>query len=362
MIVVIFEFLSLLRDLADVNVNADVRAFHLHFATAVYFLREFDIDLKKYIITSTFNFNFNVCAYVLYVWDTRLNLTNLHFNLKINQKSSITLTPPLTMRWPGLTTSIIFIFFGSATLVSPDFPHGWRRSLRGQISKAAIKGLPTSVSTGKCVPAVRPAAPRTYLQCQDQSLETGCKSVIECRWDDQPRRKMKKILFVGNSLTYVNNLPGMVQSLVNLVRNGTVLTKFSGSAGLSFRDHVKRKELVTTLKEGWDAVVLQARTSEPLWWDDSDGFLSQGKILVRLVRKYGAIPYILNSYATCSPEDCNPGDLLADGKVIDHQMALLSRDTKTELLPISHLFAQLRYVQNSDWDSDAPLLFTSDNK
>jgi hypothetical protein len=67
-----------------------------------------------------------------------------------------------------------------------------------------------------------------------------------------------RILFIGNSLTYVNDLPGMVRQLgaSNSARPVTVASVAFGD--YSLEDHWNRGDALTAIRQGgWDLVVLQ---------------------------------------------------------------------------------------------------------
>jgi hypothetical protein len=67
-----------------------------------------------------------------------------------------------------------------------------------------------------------------------------------------------RILFIGNSLTYVNDLPGMVRQLgaSNSARPVTVSSVAFGD--YSLEDHWNRGDALTAIRQGgWDLVVLQ---------------------------------------------------------------------------------------------------------
>ena len=83
---------------------------------------------------------------------------------------------------------------------------------------------------------------------------TSCGSTPPDPGPDPDRR----ILFSGNSLTYVNNLPAMVQQLgaSNSARPVTVATVAFGD--YSLEDHWNRGDALAAIRQGgWDLVVLQ---------------------------------------------------------------------------------------------------------
>ena len=72
-----------------------------------------------------------------------------------------------------------------------------------------------------------------------------------------PRTPALRILFVGNSLTYENDLPGMVKRLAE--RNGQrVETAVAAYPNYSLEDHLHDRRTLPALRDKpWDVVVLQ---------------------------------------------------------------------------------------------------------
>ena len=86
------------------------------------------------------------------------------------------------------------------------------------------------------------------------AIATSCGSTAPDPGPDPDLR----ILFIGNSLTYVNNLPAMVQQLgaSNSARPVTVATVAFGD--YSLEDHWNRGDALAAIRQGgWDLVVLQ---------------------------------------------------------------------------------------------------------
>lgn len=78
----------------------------------------------------------------------------------------------------------------------------------------------------------------------------------------QPQDSVR-ILWIGNSFTYFNDLPGMVQEIA--ASQGTKLscTRFL-KGGERFSGHLKNQKLIQTLKSGgWDYVILQEQSTIP---------------------------------------------------------------------------------------------------
>ncbi|WP_300665808.1 PKD domain-containing protein [Fluviicola sp.] len=75
------------------------------------------------------------------------------------------------------------------------------------------------------------------------------------------------VLFIGNSYTYVNDLPGMLSNLAtNLGKEITVDSKTNG--GYTFQNHVTDPVTYTKIhSRPWDVVVIQGQSQEPSFPD-----------------------------------------------------------------------------------------------
>jgi hypothetical protein len=67
-----------------------------------------------------------------------------------------------------------------------------------------------------------------------------------------------RVLFIGNSLTYVNNLPAMVQQLGTGNSARPVIVSSVAFGNYSLEDHWNRGDALAAIRQGgWDVVVLQ---------------------------------------------------------------------------------------------------------
>jgi len=84
-----------------------------------------------------------------------------------------------------------------------------------------------------------------------------------------PRRECsKRVLFVGNSYTYVNDLPSRIAALS--AQMGCELKwKEATAPGARFSTHVQSTDTQTLLSESWDVVILQNQSQEPSWAEPS---------------------------------------------------------------------------------------------
>ncbi len=71
-----------------------------------------------------------------------------------------------------------------------------------------------------------------------------------------------RVLFIGNSLTFWNEMPWMTRRVAGSL-GSKLVTQFSGASGATLRQHWERGRALRAIKERhWDFVVLQAQSSE----------------------------------------------------------------------------------------------------
>lgn len=107
-----------------------------------------------------------------------------------------------------------------------------------------------------------------------------------------------RVLWVGNSFSYCNDLPGMVQKIASTQKVKLSCTRFL-KGGERFSGHLKNKKLLQAIADGgWDYVVLQEQSTVPAMPTDRwPRGLSAARTLDSLVH-------------AASPDA--PGDLLHD--------------------------------------------------
>lgn len=107
-----------------------------------------------------------------------------------------------------------------------------------------------------------------------------------------------RVLWVGNSFTYFNDLPAMVQKIASTQKVKLSCTRFL-KGGERFSGHLKNKELLRALAGGgWDYVVLQEQSTAPA--------MPTGQVAARSIPRPDARQPGARRLARC------PGDLLHD--------------------------------------------------
>lgn len=123
-------------------------------------------------------------------------------------------------------------------------------------------------------------------------LAEGPPSKIEIRSGDRvltnrsPEKGALRVLFVGNSLTYWNEMPWMVEQ-ISANATPKLSTAFAGGSGMSLRQQWQSAKTLRTIREHpWDYVVLQGQSSEAE--RNQAEFLRYGSLLDAEIRKRGA--------------------------------------------------------------------------
>jgi hypothetical protein len=112
------------------------------------------------------------------------------------------------------------------------------------------------------------------------------------------KRDTIRVLFVGNSYVYYNNLSQLINLLTDSMPTQLICTKSTvGAAHLG--EHwrglrgLRSKELITQKK--YDIVVIQDNSMWPI--EHKDSLLSYGAMFCKLIRDQGAKPYLYTTWA-----------------------------------------------------------------
>jgi hypothetical protein len=96
-----------------------------------------------------------------------------------------------------------------------------------------------------------------------------------------------KVLFIGNSLTSVNDLPALIVALAAAAGGRRIETQERLVGGYTFEQHVKDGKAVAKIREDrWDVVVLQEQGLTPLI--NRDSMEKYARILHEEIAKQGA--------------------------------------------------------------------------
>jgi hypothetical protein len=104
------------------------------------------------------------------------------------------------------------------------------------------------------------------------------------------------VLFVGNSYTYVNDLPGWVQKLAASSGTAAVTVDSVAVGGATLADQVTTTGAMARIDQGgWTHVVIQGQSVEPLY--DPATFEANAAVLAAEAKKVGAVPVFYETWA-----------------------------------------------------------------
>ncbi len=106
-----------------------------------------------------------------------------------------------------------------------------------------------------------------------------------------------KVLFIGNSHTYLHKMPWILAGLAGAEHRGCgILVEQRTENGAGLKDHWQdQKTRASIAEKPWDAVVLQDRSGGPL--KDRDAFDRYARLFVNEVKKQGADPVLYMTWA-----------------------------------------------------------------
>jgi hypothetical protein len=148
-----------------------------------------------------------------------------------------------------------------------------------------------------------------------------------------PSRDLR-VLFLGNSLTYFNDMPWLAEEVAkSLGVKPALQAVFEGRSGLTLKQHWDRGRAVRAIREGSYAyVVLQPQSSEIVRTPEET--FRYAKLLDAEIRKSGAKTIVFQTWAP----------LTVDAKQFDfnRQYAKLAKELGARLAPVGTAWESLR--------------------
>ena len=120
------------------------------------------------------------------------------------------------------------------------------------------------------------------------------------QFDSRPARR---ILFVGNSHTFYNDLPWMVRRIADSAQaSEKYVVQMEAVGGAYFRNHWENPSLHDRMQEGWGDIVLQGGSAEPVHTAETrQAFFSFGRKLVEGVKQAKARPVLYVTWVRDMP-------------------------------------------------------------
>lgn len=159
------------------------------------------------------------------------------------------------------------------------------------------------------------------------------------------RARTLRVLFVGNSFTYVQNVPRLVQAIASSLAGPCIETSMIASGGATLEDHWRSDSVADRIRRGhWTHVVLndQSTFGEGWWLEGIARVGTSGKELkefgsrfARVIREAGATPVLLSHWA-------DAGAPARDQQALDYLFAEVARETGSAIAPAGRAIKRMQ--------------------
>lgn len=158
-----------------------------------------------------------------------------------------------------------------------------------------------------------------------------------------------KVLFIGNSITYFNDMPNTFEDIANSLGNTTEVTVYA-PGGTGFIHHVNDANVYSHFRQGdWDYVILQPGSNEsPGYSEPIDQTLARARILKDSVVAYNPCAKILFYEISYGVWGSSQGNLDTYNETMDlirANLELLADSTELAFVPAGE---SVRTVWNTD--------------
>jgi hypothetical protein len=159
-----------------------------------------------------------------------------------------------------------------------------------------------------------------------------------------PTAECRRVLFVGNSLTYTHAIPANTQRLANLLADGrSVCAAEQTSPGVTLEWHWHQPGMQQLLQDRWDYVVLQEQSDRA--YGEPDEMARWVERFAAEIRKSGAQPLL---YAILSNAWTTAGR-----QVVRGQLQRIAQNAGARLVPVDAVWTDLLRDRPGDAIFDA---------
>ncbi len=159
------------------------------------------------------------------------------------------------------------------------------------------------------------------------------------------------VLFLGNSFTFVNDLPGLVRALAE--KDGVdVAYVMHARGGAPLEAHAKDGEVSELLTKKWDYVVLQEQSQIPSFAKAQRGGSERALVLLRdAAQAHGATPVLFTTWGYRDGDRANvPSDTYEGMQSrLDRTFAELAESDHVTLVPVASAWSEARRTHPA-WD------------
>ena len=166
-----------------------------------------------------------------------------------------------------------------------------------------------------------------------------------------------RVFFIGNSLTSINNLPGLIVQLAKS-RQHVMEYEMAAPGGYRFSQHAVDPATARKIKEGkWDFVVLQEQSQLPAFSKEKvqSEVYPYAKNLCASIRKANLRTHIV-FYITMARKNGDPQNLAFSNELatyggmqqrINHSYLAMARNNSASIAPVGQAWAAVRTQQPS---------------
>jgi hypothetical protein len=160
------------------------------------------------------------------------------------------------------------------------------------------------------------------------------------------KRDTTKVLLVGNSYIYYNNLAQMIGLITDSLDHKIICRK-STAGGATLGEHWRGEKGLRSkslIKDGdYDIVVIQDNSMWPIQHKDS--VLLYGNQFCNLIKETGAKPYVYNTWSRQNTPETQP--------LINEVYRELAESNHAQLIPVGQCWAKAR-----EWNKELNLFHT----
>jgi len=150
-----------------------------------------------------------------------------------------------------------------------------------------------------------------------------------------------RVLFIGNSITYFNNMPQTFEAIANSKGDTTAVTMHA-PGGTGFSNHITNPTVFNFLRQGnWDYIVLQPGSNESVGNPSPMQVLDRARILQDSIYKYNPCVKVLFYEISNGVWSSSASDLVTYNNTmtaIRNNLTYLSDSTKTFFAPVGEAF------------------------
>src|SRR5262245_50830508 len=154
-----------------------------------------------------------------------------------------------------------------------------------------------------------------------------------------------RVLFVGNSFTFQNDLPGLITQLARSAGKRPLAAQQNTIGGWGLREHLDSGRVQQRLTERWDFVVLQDQSQRPSFTGErrKQWFEDPARTLVTAIKAAGPRVLLYQTFARREGDrESIPTDTFeAMHARLQDGFGTLASELGVEIVPVGAIWAQL---------------------